>query len=485
MLKGRAFVFVLGLIAATVGGTTVEAAPEDAIVIKAAELHTGTGQVIPNGMLIVADGRIVDVGSNLTPPPNATVIHVPAGSITPGLIDANAAVEATNVMTPQSPGGSGMLHGIFRLMRGQKDALDCGDSTSAGASRQVDERPCEERGLPEATSGFAVGTRPWVSLAEQSSEVIPHTRVIDSVNLRSVDFDRLLDGGVTTVFVSPDSAAVIGSQGAIVRTGGPVGDRIIRETYAVKAVMGTEPSQRGVGNVLPWRENVTFYARRPTTRMGVTWVFRKAFHDTRRRETGLKVYGADMPSDAAMDVLSLVLKGGVPLRIQARMQHDILTALRLAAEFDLSFILEEGTEAYLCLDELKASGTPVIYGPIYIRPPGDRAATLEVDKARLHTMKALLDAGVEVALTAHELRDEDGLARQAMCALRYGSSLAEVTKAVTQTPARLLGIGDEIGTLEKGKRADVVLWSGRPFEATSKPVVVLIGGQVVLERRKG
>jgi len=99
-------------------------------------------------------------------------------------------------------------------------------------------------------------------------------------------------------------------------------------------------------------------------------------------------------------------------------------------------------------------------------------------------MKALLDSGIETALTAHELRDEDGLARQAMYAIRYGVAADKVLRAVTATPARILGLGDELGTLEPGKRADVVIWSGQPFEATSSPLVVLIDGEVVLDRRK-
>lgn len=341
-------------------------------------------------------------------------------------------------------------------------------------------------GFPTSRPATAsVGTRRWATTAEHSAEVVPHTRVIDAVNLRSPDFDRLLAGGVTTIFVSADSASVIGSQGAIIRTGGPIAQRIIRDADAVKAVMGSDPYARGTRNSGPWRRNVDFHSRRPTTRMGVTWVFRKALYDARRHEQGLEIHGADTPPAEAMDTLSRILSGEIPLRIQARMQHDILSAIRLADEFDLSFVLEEATEAYLCLGELKAANAPVIFGPIYVTPTGYRRRSTETDRSRLHTMKALLDAGIETALTAHELREEDGLARQAMYAIRYGVGLASVTRSVTQTPAKLLGLEREIGTLETGKQADVVVWSGKPFEATSKPVVVLINGQVVFDRRSG
>jgi imidazolonepropionase-like amidohydrolase len=213
--------------------------------------------------------------------------------------------------------------------------------------------------------------------------------------------------------------------------------------------------------------------------MGVAWVFRKALHDTQRQEQGIALHGADTPSPAAMRVLRQVLSGEIPLRIQARMQHDILTALRLAKEFKLSFTLVEGTEAYKCIEELKESRTPVVFGPIYVAAPGMRGATLEINDNRLHTFKALFDAGVTTALTAHELRDEDGLARQAMYARRLGVPLAEVTRAVTSTPAAILGLSDQIGSIEAGKRADIVLWDGEPFDGTSKPVTTLVGGEVI------
>jgi imidazolonepropionase-like amidohydrolase len=349
--------------------------------------------------------------------------------------------------------------------------------------QHVDGQKCALCGFPDVAPAFAVGTRMALTEVETSSEVVPHTRVIDSIDLRSPDFERLLRNGVTTIYVSPDSAAVISSQGAIVRTGGPLQDRVVREADAVLGAMGTDPSWRGWSNRRPWRTNVSFYARRPTTRMGVAWVFRKALHDTQKFTKGMAVGGADTPSEPAMRTLARLLKGEIPLRIQARMQHDILTALRLCDEFGLRFTLLEGTEAYRCVNELKAAGTPLVYGPIFITPPGERAGSTEVDHARLGTLRTLLDAQIPTALTAHELRDEDGLARQAMYAQRYGISLAEATRCVTQTPAQLLGLGDQVGTLQAGKRADIVLWDGEPFESSCKPVVVLIGGELVLDLR--
>jgi imidazolonepropionase-like amidohydrolase len=217
--------------------------------------------------------------------------------------------------------------------------------------------------------------------------------------------------------------------------------------------------------------------------MGLVWVFRKSFYDALRQRDGLPVYGADTADTEALDVLADVHQGRVPLRIQARLQRDILTALRLADEFQLPFTLEEATEAYRCLDEIKSAGVPVIFGPIYDRPAGIRRSSGEGRDSRYYTFLALLEKGIPTALSAQEFRDEDGLARQAMYAQRFGVSFDDSLRAVTQTPARLLGLEDQLGTIEAGKRADLILWRGQPLAATSMPAVVLIDGQIVSDRR--
>lgn len=499
--------------------------------LQADQIHVGNGKVLTQAGLLIRDGKIVAVGQNLNMPAGTVIIEMPGGSITPGLIDANASLEAADLMTPRgyywSQEGEGHAHhqhdshaggeqdthtahyGDTHSWWAKLDALataapknsspfitpatpafskkagrfSCCGSTCPRTYAHVDGQTCPACGFPNTANNLAVGTRSRKVLAEASSEVIPHTRVLDSINLRSPDFDRLLSGGVTTVYASPHPAAVISSQGAILHTGGSMATRVLRQSYAVKAAMGTDPSWLGGGNQLPFRNSVSFRTRRPTTRMGVTWVFRKAFHDAKLRAQGQALHGADTPSSIALDTIDQILKGDIPLRIQARTQQDILSAIRLSHEFGLSFTLEEATEAYLCLDEILKEKLPVIFGPIYVRASGHRVYSAEVSESRLHTFKSLLDKGIETALTAHEMRDEAGLSRQAMYALRSGVTLSDVLRAVTLTPAKLLNLDRELGSLEKGKRADVVVWSGEPFAATSKPVLVVIDGEVVLDQR--
>ncbi len=493
-------VAMLVVVPASLITSSAWAATGQTVVLKAAVVHIGDGRSIADGMVVIRDGRITAVGADLEVPPDSLIIQMSEGSITAGLIDANAALEPIDIM-PTPPPDAGSVLGEWLRGRVRQNPPYPGTSERADS-------PADDRSWPGKLLGFehlhddsdpvcaicggvgqlpqqgtAAGRRRGLSLVEHGSEVVPHTRVIDSVNLRSPDFARLLAGGVTTVFVAPDPGAVIGPRGAVVRTGGPLDRRIVRETGAVKATIGSEPSSLGRYNSPPRSRNVTIFSRRPNNRMGLTWVFRKAFHDTDRYARGVPVYGADTPSVEAMDVLRRVRGGEIPLRIQARMQHDIRTAIRLTEEFDLRFTLEEATEAYRCIDLLKSRSISVIFGPIYETPSWQRARTGETGNTRMHTIRTLVEAGIETALSAQELRDEDGLARQAMYAMRAGVSLQDALTLVTRAPAALLGLQDQIGTVQTGKQADLVVWSGPPFAATSQPRVVMIGGEVLLDRR--
>lgn len=454
------------------------AAGEDSdgvIVIRAGRVHTVAGDSIDGAMVVVRDGRIDAVGRDLPIPSGARVVELAGGVVTPGLIDACCAV---GFEIPQASS-----RWVSRAEGAEKESFWRELCKAEPAQREppLVRDPNDHEDLGDADEGLAPGQSPGETWAEHAAEVTPHRLVIDSVNLFSNDFTRLMKGGVTTVYVTPDSANVIGSRGAILKTAGPLDRRIVRRADAVKATLGSDPSQRGRRNSLPMRRGrlPSFYTRRPTTRMGVDWVFRKAFYDTRRVRDGLEVSGADTAPALAFPVLQQVLDGEVPLRIQARMQHDIFSALRLADEFGLKFILEEATEAYRCLPQLKAADVPIVFGPIFMTPGGYRRYSGEANQPRLNTPKQLADAGIEFALTAQELRDEEGLVRQGMFAVRHGLPADETLRAITATPAALLGLSEEIGVLAPGAVADLVVWSAEPFDAASRPLLVMIDGRVV------
>lgn len=465
---------VLGLLAALTAGMAAGADAE-ITVIKAGRILPVSGAPITNGVIIVRAGRIEAVGQDLAIPDGARVIERRGGVVTPGLIDACCVVDSEIEQAARSWSYGTPQSSLWQKLADYAQGHTEGDPLSG---------PQDDGKQAVQFAAFSAAMASGITWADQATEVTPHRLVIDAVNLHSNDFVRLMKGGVTTVFVSPDSGSVIGCRGAIVKTAGPLAERIVRRADAVKATLGGDPSQR-MPNVLPpyYGPIPNIHTRRPTTRMGVDWVFRKAFYDAQRDSSGLALHGADVPPPQALPVLRQILAGEVPLRIQARMQHDIFSALRLADEFKLKFILEEGTEAYRCLPQLKAAQVPVIFGPVYMDAAGYRSLTDEVNRPRLNTPQQLAEAGIEFALTAQEQRDEDGLVRQGMYATQTGLSTEQALQAMTITPARMLGLPDQVGVLAPGAAADLVVWSAEPFDAASRPLLVMINGHVVLEEK--
>lgn len=384
--------------------------------VKAGRIHLGNGNTLVDGIVIVRDGLIEVVGTNLKIPEGAKVLSCgPEAELTPGLIDA---ASRAGIIRPDS----------------------------------------------------------W---ADHSSELIPQMRNLDAVDLDAKTLRRLAVRGVTTVYVTPDPASVIGSRGTVVKTAGPRSMRVLKRESDVKVTMGPEGWVRGVYNQRPWGRT-TFLTRRPTTRMGMAWVFRKAFYDAVAYRANRKE-SPQADHDPVMEVLADVVQGDIPLRIQAREDIDIWSAIRLAKEFGLKFTLEEGTEAYRCIPELKEYGVPVIFGPIFLVPRGSRTRSGEQLRPCLNSAGLLAEAGISLALTAGDLGEEDSLPQQACYAIRHGLSFQDALKATTETPAGMLGVKDRVGRIRPGLDGDLVLWTGRPFSPSTKPALVMINGEVVYQ----
>ncbi len=396
-----------------------QGADRGSIVLKAGKIYADPSRIIEGGEVLIEDGKIVAVGKEVTAPEGARVIDRPNGTVTAGLIDANS---------------------------------------TAGFTRRTDR-------------------------AEHEFECIAHLRVIDMIDLGHRAFERLASAGVTTVYVSADSASVIGAQGAVVQTGGPSDQRVVREAYGVKATIGREPIYKGSRSRTPRRRGTTYLTRRPTTRMGLVWVFRKSFHDAQTFARGSKPgsRGAGSPVDEAIPYLQAILRGDIPLRIQARAQLDILTAIRVTDEFGIPFVLEDATDANRCVDELRERKIPVIFGPLFDYPSGLRRGGGEANRYRYSTPSVLLNAGVTMALSANDLTGEAALPQQAMYAMRFGLTRRQALAAVTTTPAALLEIQDIAGSVAEGRPANLVVWSGEPFDVTTRADVVVIGGCIVKE----
>lgn len=356
--------------------------------------------------------------------------------------------------------------GVVVLQGGRIVGVGPFDATTLPADAQVISPPGAELtpGLIDASS--TVGVTTPESWAEHGAEVVPHLSVLDAVDLRDPGFARLAARGVTAVCLTAGPESVIGGRVAVVKTAGRA--RVVVREGAVKANLGPEAWRRGQRNRGPWGP-ITFATRRPTTRMGAVWVFRDAL-----------ARAADFPAPAG-EVLAEVVAGEVPLRVQARTRGDIETALRLTREAGVELVLEEGTEVRYLLDLVAARRVPVIFGPLFDLPLGARADYGEAEDPALYTPRLLAERDVPFCLTAADLDGEADLWGQALMAVRYGLTPAQALAAVTSAPAALLGAetGERLGLLAEGRDADVVVWSGRPLEATSRPLAVLVNGEVV------
>ncbi|HEU4752602.1 MAG TPA: amidohydrolase family protein, partial [Armatimonadota bacterium] len=182
------------------------------------------------------------------------------------------------------------------------------------------------------------------------------------------------------------------------------------------------------------------------------------------------------PRDLHLETLGRALKREMPLLVNVNRAYDILTALRVAKEFNLEVILDGAAEAYLVLDQIKAAGVPVI-----LHPTMERTAE-EAENASMETAAALRKAGILFALqSGYEgyVPKTRVVLFEAALAAANGLTFEEALASITRDAARILGIADRAGTLEAGKDGDVVLFDGDPFEYTSHVIGVVADGQVV------
>ena len=315
----------------------------------------------------------------------------------------------------------------------------------------------------------------WLDGAEneEAREITPDYRVVDGLNPNARDLQRAVQSGVTTAFVGPGNRNVIGGLASVLKTrGATLKEMIVREEAALKATVGSGPS---AGNYSPrGSPPLDVYARRPTTRMGVTWEFRKAFLDAAR-------YDADRPPklDPAREILARALERKLPVRIAASRAFDIESALRLAEEFNLSITFEEAEESYRHIELLAKRKVAVALRPTF---QAGRVLANDGSELRYGTFAALVKAGIPTALLTGGAGEDESLLSMAAFAVRYGATREQALRAITLTPAEILGVADRVGSLEKGKDADFTVLTGDPLEVTSRVERVVVNGRTAYER---
>ena len=308
------------------------------------------------------------------------------------------------------------------------------------------------------------------SSVEQSSEVTPLVSAEYGLDLYSPGWGRLARTGVTSAFITPLNQNCIGGMGTVVKT---AGDRTLKARTVEGAPMlcgaiGSQPSQR---NSSAFGRPTSFFNRRPTTRMGVEWEWRKSFFEAAQSKA----------PDDAQKVLLDALAGKVGVFVQAWATQDIRTAVFLKEEMaregfgEMRLVIDAGAEAWREPAMLVRTNTAVILPPVPAQGRTTDGALMSVECARV-----LRDNGISFALSGH---GGSRLDIQAGLAMRGGLTREQALRAVTLTPAQLLGVDGRVGSVEAGKDADLILWNGEPFEATTRPVGVLVSGHLALDPR--
>ncbi|MCC3300283.1 amidohydrolase [Arthrobacter sp. zg-Y895] len=296
---------------------------------------------------------------------------------------------------------------------------------------------------------------------EMTDPVMAGVRALDAVNPFDTGFDDALAGGVTTANINPGSGNPIGGQAVALHTHGRyLEEMVLRAPSGLKSALGENP-----------KRVYSDKKQTPSTRLGTAMVIRQAFMDAQNY-----LGKADPNSrDPHLEALAMVLKREIPWRQHAHRADDIGTALRLADEFGYDLVLDHGTEAHLLADVLAERGIPVLIGPLFTT-----RSKVELRGRSMANPGKLAAAGVEISIiTDHPVVPINFLIYQAALAVKEGLDPDEALRAVTINPARVLGLADRLGSLEPGKDADLLLWSGDPLDVMQRALKVWIGGREV------
>lgn len=300
---------------------------------------------------------------------------------------------------------------------------------------------------------------------EMGDVCTPHLRAIDSFNPLDPSVRKAAMAGVTTVATGQGSANAIGGTWIAVKTTGIcVDDMIIKDPIAMKCALGENPKRvyREKGN-----------AARMSTASVIRGMLFKAKQYLAKKEAAEGNLEKEPAFDFKCEAMIPVLKKEIPLKIHAHQANDILTALRIAREFDVPVTLEHVTEGHLIADILAKSGVPMAVGPTLTH-----ATKFELQNKSWKTPGILAAKGCQVSIiTDSPVIPQEYLPLCAGLAVKAGMDEFEALKAITIHPAALMGVADRVGSLEVGKDADIAVFEGNPMVSDSVCRRVFINGE--------
>jgi imidazolonepropionase-like amidohydrolase len=394
---------LLTLLAASTGAAQT-------VAIIGGTIYPVSGPPITRGTVLMRDGRIVAVGTDVTVPSDVQRIDATGKIVTPGIV--NGATELSVV-----------------------------DIGAVAATRNVSARGRE---------GIAASFTVWEGL-NPVSVLIPPAR----------------SAGITSVVIAPRGGLIAGQAAVLHLVDGSAADLVMRSPVAMVGQIGgpQQANAQSRGELLLRLREVLEDAR--------TYARRKA--DYERAQTRQLA-----ASRLDLEALGQVLDGRVPLMLEADRSSDIESALKLARDFNLKLILSGAAEAWMVADKIAAARVPVLTGamnniPLSFSSLGTRQENAGLLRRAGVTVVIIGNAGGgdEEAFNVRNVRFEAGNA------VAYGMSREDALRAITLTPAEVFGVADRIGSLQPGKDADVVVWSGDPFEFATQPEHVFIRGREV------
>ncbi|MGE5112686.1 MAG: amidohydrolase family protein [Acidobacteriaceae bacterium] len=394
------------------------------IALKGGKILTVSHGTIDNGVVVVENGRIAVVGPSASTkiPDGAKIIDVTGMTVYPGLIDAETHLGLTEVQSDKSTN----------------------------------------------------------DLVETSDEIMPHMHVYDAFHAETELIPVARINGITNAIVAPTDQDTLPGQDIFIQLDGHSSkDMILAKDIAMPLNFTGEQ-----------RRNESFErAKYPQTRMGMAAQLRQAFLDAQDYMQKQSDYekkakndkNATPPKrDLKLEALLPYLKGERPVVLAANTAPDIDTAVSLANEFHLKFVLNHVQHAQRGLDEIASLHVPVIVGPIWELPKeNDRYDAVYRLPAELQRR------GVKVILASDSAHNVRNLPYQAGYAVAYGLPYDEALKAITLYPAEAFGLDKDLGSIDVGKLANIVVANGDPLDVkTDVKRVFIRGNEIPMESRQ-
>lgn len=306
---------------------------------------------------------------------------------------------------------------------------------------------------------------------EATDPITPHLRAIDAINPLDAAFEEAVRAGITTVMTGPGSTNVIGGQFVAIKTWGScIDDMVVLEPSALKVAFGENPKR-----VYKGKNKI------PSTRMGTAALLRETLNNAKNyKNRKLKAIekNENFDLDLKMESLLPVIEKKIPLKAHAHRADDLLTAIRIAKEFDVLLTLDHCTDGAIIVDKIKEANVPAIIGPTMTF-----RTKVETKNKSFSTPKILNEAGITIALTTdHPVTPIQYLPICAGLAAKEGLGIEEALKAITINAAKIIGIDNRVGSIEIGKDADIAIYDGNPMEIFTHTLYTIINGQVVYER---